>query len=230
MIDVLKLSSTIFKGCAHLAFDPKLNIAQNYSKKIIEQLGVQIVMEKDFPEFPFMGFCNHQSWLDIPLLCSLKPFRFIAKKEVKKFPLFGNIAKNTDTIFVTRGKPLEKEIADQILHEFQKGKESILCFPEGTTQKFPIKIKKGLIQFAQTFQIPSVVITLEYDPQDLVLWVGDDYLVPSIYEILKYKKPIIVKISWKILKQKQYYEQIDQYFRETLWKDKASMTTLVAPI
>ena len=47
---------------------------------------------------------NHLSYLDIPILGSRYPLRFVAKSEVKDWPLFGFLAKLSKTIFISRNR------------------------------------------------------------------------------------------------------------------------------
>ena len=45
------------------------------------------------------------SWLDILVICTLMPRRFIAKAEVAAWPLFGTLARLQRTIFIDRDAP-----------------------------------------------------------------------------------------------------------------------------
>ena len=47
---------------------------------------------------------NHLSYLDIPILGSKYPVRFVAKSEVENWPLFGFLAKLGRTIFISRSR------------------------------------------------------------------------------------------------------------------------------
>ena len=59
--------------------------------------------------------CNHLGYLDILVLAACRPALFVAKSEVKQWPVFGWFARLAGTIFVHRGKPLQAaQSADQI--------------------------------------------------------------------------------------------------------------------
>ena len=47
---------------------------------------------------------NHISWLDIYVVHSQRPARFIAKAEIARWPILGYLTDRTGTIFIERGK------------------------------------------------------------------------------------------------------------------------------
>ena len=86
---------------------------------------------------PVILISNHQSNVDIPALLGYLPldFSFIAKKEMKKWPLIGRWMRRFDCIFLDRknarqGMKDMKEAIDKI----KKG-HSYVIFPEGSRSK-----------------------------------------------------------------------------------------------
>ena len=76
---------------------------------------------------------NHVSWLDIQLIHSVWQVRFIAKAEVRRWPLIGWLSAHTGTLFIERGKHRHAARINQSIHAaFQQG-DAIGVFPEGTT-------------------------------------------------------------------------------------------------
>lgn len=76
---------------------------------------------------------NHVSWFDIALIGSVLPVGFMAKSEVKKWPLFGQLAWLNNTLFVTRrrGRHTLHE-SDALAARLAKG-EIVVLFAEGTS-------------------------------------------------------------------------------------------------
>ena len=76
---------------------------------------------------------NHVSWFDIALIGSVLPVSFMAKSEVKTWPLFGQLACLNNTLFVTRrrGRHTLQEI-DDLAARLLKG-EIVVLFAEGTS-------------------------------------------------------------------------------------------------
>ena len=75
---------------------------------------------------------NHLSYLDIPILGSVYPVRFVAKSEVENWPLFGSLAKLGRTIFISRNRSDSLVQKHKILKSLSSN-EKVFIFPEGTT-------------------------------------------------------------------------------------------------
>ena len=54
-----------------------------------------------------MFVANHVSWSDIHALNSLIPLRFIAKSDIKSWPIFGYLVTQANTLFIDRNKRQE---------------------------------------------------------------------------------------------------------------------------
>ena len=65
---------------------------------------VEIVGESDQSKKSNLFISNHLSYLDIPILGSKFPIRFVAKSEVESWPVFGFLAKKGRSIFIRRNK------------------------------------------------------------------------------------------------------------------------------
>ena len=65
---------------------------------------VEIVGETDQSKKSNLFISNHLSYLDIPILGSKFPMRFVAKYEVESWPVFGFLAKKGRSIFIRRNK------------------------------------------------------------------------------------------------------------------------------
>jgi 1-acyl-sn-glycerol-3-phosphate acyltransferase len=83
-------------------------------------------------ETPTLYVSNHSSYVDILVLGTFIPARFVAKKEVAQWPIMGWLATNQGTIYINRDR---NAIADgtEKLNEYLDRGESLILFPEGTT-------------------------------------------------------------------------------------------------
>jgi 1-acyl-sn-glycerol-3-phosphate acyltransferase len=79
---------------------------------------------------------NHTSFLDIPGIAMIIPgqFRPLAKKELKKLPIFGWIAQAA-TIIVDRSSPESRKKSIDKLKQYLRNGISILIFVEGTQNR-----------------------------------------------------------------------------------------------
>lgn len=81
---------------------------------------------------PTLFVANHCSYFDIPVFASLLPASFVAKIEVRSWPLLGLLARLQSTIFVARRVTATRASRDVIAARLRAGGNLIL-FPEGTT-------------------------------------------------------------------------------------------------
>ena len=82
-----------------------------------------------------MVCANHVSFLDIFVLDAVLPSRFVAKKEIASWPVFGMISRGVGTLFIDRSRRRAVlEVAELMSSTMKKG-ENVLFFPEGTTGK-----------------------------------------------------------------------------------------------
>lgn len=76
---------------------------------------------------------NHVSWVDIYLLNSVRPARFVSKSDVRQWPVIGWVAWKTGTFFINRAK---RHDTARVNHEMSDALSKGACvavFPEGTT-------------------------------------------------------------------------------------------------
>ena len=84
-------------------------------------------------ERPLLLVSNHVSWLDIVVLGAVAPVCFVAKSEIRNWPVFGTLAKLQRTVFVSRSN--RRESGEQVsdIAKRMASRSVIVLFPEGTT-------------------------------------------------------------------------------------------------
>ena len=107
-----------------------------------------------------------------------------AKKEVKNWPLIGNVGKTTGVIFVKRDCEKSKEDTRNQIHTVLKNGFSILNTPEGTTHIEPttIKFKPGAFILAAQLGAPVIPVAIDY--KDL----NPTYRVFALLKMIYYKR------------------------------------------
>jgi len=75
---------------------------------------------------------NHSSYLDIIILAALIQARFVSKREVASWPIFGFLAKLNRTVFVNRRRRESGRKLDEMKNHLTSG-ERLILFPEGTS-------------------------------------------------------------------------------------------------
>lgn len=80
---------------------------------------------------------NHQSMLDIPLMYVLPlTFKWVSKREVMRLPVFGWVLQMHGDIAIERGSSgSARKMMRQAKEVLDRGKTSVIVFPEGTRSK-----------------------------------------------------------------------------------------------
>jgi lyso-ornithine lipid O-acyltransferase len=119
-----------------LGWTPSLRIALR--KKMYQMLcrsfGIRrVTVEGSLDSHPHLVLmCNHVSYLDILVLGSVFPCRFVSKDDVQKWPVIGFYATSYQTIFVSRKKMDIRKGLNQLSQALRE-KAQVVLFPEGTT-------------------------------------------------------------------------------------------------
>ncbi|WP_051327957.1 lysophospholipid acyltransferase family protein [Desulfatirhabdium butyrativorans] len=121
-------------------------------------------LENIDPGRPYIFMPNHSSNFDIPVLLSHLPvqFRWLAKAELFKFPLFGYAMKRAGYISIDRtNRRSAFESLDQAAAAIRNGK-SVMIFPEGTRSRDNQihEFKKGGFVLAIKAGVPIVPIII----------------------------------------------------------------------
>jgi 1-acyl-sn-glycerol-3-phosphate acyltransferase len=109
-------------------------ICCNYYRFLCRLLRIEVRVEgAPVRDRAVLFVSNHVSWIDIVVIGSVLPVAFVAKSEVRKWPLVGLTAVMQRTVFVDRGK--RHQAADavaQIVDRLKRG-TSVVLFAEGTS-------------------------------------------------------------------------------------------------
>ncbi len=136
------ITTTLVLGAAALLvspFDPQgeyvHRIARFWAAIHLRVNGIVVSLEDadNMPEPPFLLMSNHQSALDIFALLSGLPvsFKFIAKRELFRIPVFGWAMKRAGYISIDRNNPREALKAIEESAQKIRGGTAVLIFPEG---------------------------------------------------------------------------------------------------
>ena len=102
---------------------------------------------------------NHVSWLDIFALQAVRPTRFVAKSEVRDWPLAGWIAEHSGTLFILRALRREVARTNEHVHAALAAGDCVGIFPEGATTE-----GDELLKFHASLFEPAVANALRVHP------------------------------------------------------------------
>jgi lyso-ornithine lipid O-acyltransferase len=100
--------------------------------RALRRTSIQVEQSGDIPQSGLL-VANHLSYLDILALSTVAPFVFIAKKEVRRWPIFGWIAWKAGTLFVDRERKLETGKVNESVGEALRSGLRVVLFAEGTS-------------------------------------------------------------------------------------------------
>lgn len=196
---VLRLIVHLFAGMATCAFvfpfigytKRQVHI-QRWSAKLVAICGVEIAMYDVASTSHALIVSNHISWLDIFVINALQPCRFVAKSDIRSWPLIGWLCAKTGTIFISRGKARDvRRIYQELVASIQQG-ERVAFFPEGTTagQGTILPFHPNLFEAAVDASVPIQPYALRYVDRDgqlheAVDFTGDITFVESMLTIFK---------------------------------------------
>ncbi len=127
---------TIALSYPWLAHSLQRRILRRWSIELLDVLGVEIMLGRDDALYKVRNgliVTNHISWLDVFVLNAVVPMRFVAKSEVKHWPVIGWLCTRAQTLFLERGNPRAAMRLNVKLVEILKQGECLAVFPEGTT-------------------------------------------------------------------------------------------------
>jgi 1-acyl-sn-glycerol-3-phosphate acyltransferase len=113
---------------------------------------------------PALIICNHISWLDIFVINSVHACRFVAKSDIRDWPLIGWLCDKSGTIFIARGKQRDvRRIYAGLVRSIHDG-ERVAFFPEGTTapQGTVLPFHANLFEAAIEAQVPVQAYAIRY--------------------------------------------------------------------
>ncbi|TPQ39598.1 lysophospholipid acyltransferase family protein [Cupriavidus pinatubonensis] len=167
-----------------------------WSRKLLSICGIEVEVQGLPPgqstPHGAMLVLNHISRLDIYVIHSWQPVRFVAKSEIRNRPVVGWLCEKTGTIFIQRAR---KRDAHRVLHYItevmQQGDLGV--FPEGTTtdgsKVLPFHV--NLIQAPVAGKLPLQPVGLSYleaatgKPTLALAYIDDISLVQCLNAVLK---------------------------------------------
>lgn len=163
---------------------------QRSARRFLPIFGIELQFSGTIPAGGLL-VCNHLSYLDILVLASCTPAVFVAKREVKYWPILGWFASLAGTIFVNREKRTQVgQFTDEIQTALNRGLLVVL-FPEGTSSggQTVLPFKSSLLEPAtrQTHALSAGLIQYDLDDGDAaeeVCYWKDMTLVPHLVNLL----------------------------------------------
>ncbi len=169
----------------------RMDRIQRWSQSVLRTFGVTVEVTGVPVLANAMLVANHVSWIDVFVINARSPSRFVAKSEVRRWPLIGPLSALAGTVFVARGRPGDLRRAVDALADNLRAGERIACFPEGTSaaQGDLQPFRANLFEAAIGAGAPVQAIAISYAddegaPHPSVEYIADMSLAESMAAIL----------------------------------------------
>ena len=169
----------------------RLAIKRHWSRVLLALCGIRTLTEgQPVSSGAVLWAVNHVSWLDIFVLNVVRPTAFVAKQEIRHWPLIGWLAAGADTIFIERGfRHAVHRVGQAMKRRFDRG-QAVGLFPEGTTSDgFDVLSFYGnLFEPARTPGVTVQPVALRYyyrnKRSSYAAFVGEQTLVENLWLVL----------------------------------------------
>lgn len=179
----------------------KLALIQWWCKGLLDAFNIKVIVIGNVPPLHIQGamlIANHVSWADIHVLNSLVRLRFIAKSEIKNWPIFGYLVQKANTLFIDRSKRQEAGRIVEITTSSLKAGDNLCFFPEGTTSDGTqlLPFKSSVLQAAINANATIWPVAIRYlnsqgAPDTRMAYAGETTMAESMKAVIAVKKPIV---------------------------------------
>jgi 1-acyl-sn-glycerol-3-phosphate acyltransferase len=113
----------------------RLAAIKRWSRQLLRMLRLRVSVRGSLPSgrTPTLIVSNHVSWLDVWVVNSVVPVRFVAKSDIRAWPLVGFLVAGAGTIFIERQKRQDTMRTNRAIVQALMRGEHVAVFPEGTT-------------------------------------------------------------------------------------------------
>ena len=142
----------------------QLRLKQGWSRRLLEALNIRLDGHLDDVAPGTLFVANHISWLDIFALNAIRPLAFVAKSDLRSWPLIGWLIAHTGNLFIRRGNRQDAIEACRVLARHLGEGRDIAIFPEGTTSDGlqVLEFRGALLQAAIDSGRPVQAVALAY--------------------------------------------------------------------
>lgn len=166
---------------------------QSWSHAIVRSAGLEVTISGEVPPAGtrVLGVANHISWLDVQVLHSVWHVRFVAKAEVRRWPVIGWLSDRTGTLFIERANRRHAAHINQSIHQALADGDAVAVFPEGRTTRGNelLRFHASLLQPAVVEEVAVVPVAIRYTDEEgnlelAAAYVDDMSLLQSVAAIV----------------------------------------------
>lgn len=164
---------------------------RTWSRCLLRVCGVRLAVRgQPRMEGAVLIVANHVSWLDIFVINAVRPTAFVAKSEIRRWPIVGRLVAGAGTLFLQRGHRHAIHTVGEAMKARFADNESVGLFPEGTTTEgfsllpFHGSLFEPARQAGVAIQ-PVALRFLRHGRRDaFAAFVGEETLVGNLWRVL----------------------------------------------
>jgi len=165
-----------------------------WSMRLLNLLGLTVQCQGKPHAGSRLVVSNHISWLDIIVINSVMPSRFVSKAEVGQWPIIGRLVTAAGTLYLVRERRRDAMRVLGLMAQALRDGQSVAVFPEGTTGAGHelMHFHANLVQSAIDAPAPIQPVVLSYrDARHAVspsaAYIGDTGLLASLWMVASAK-------------------------------------------
>jgi 1-acyl-sn-glycerol-3-phosphate acyltransferase len=187
------LAGLVFVGAIYpfLGLRTRDRANKRWSRIVMGICGIRVVaLGRPILQGPVLVVANHVSWADIFAINSVRATAFIAKSEIRRWPVVGVLVAGAGTLFIERGqRQAVNAVGAAMRARFDQG-DSVGLFPEGTTSEgfSLLPFHSGLFEPVRFASVSVQPVVLRYRHQghrsSFAAFVGEETLVANLWRVL----------------------------------------------
>lgn len=189
---LLRLVATIFaslpSGILSRTAAQRAAWMQRLSRSILRIMGATVRTCGTPPQHGLL-VCNHLGYLDVIAIGAICPAVFVAKSEVRSWPVVGALCRIAGTIFVDRTRRIPTAGSVEKIDSRLRAGQLVVLFPEGTSSdgKAVFPFKTALLSVTEDFPCATAAISCELPDgsaaEELCYW-RDMVFAPHFWNVL----------------------------------------------
>jgi 1-acyl-sn-glycerol-3-phosphate acyltransferase len=186
-----------------LSDEQQARAVEVWSRGMLAIMGIQVRVKGHPAQGPVLMAANHISWLDILVMHAACHCRFVAKSEIRAWPLVGVLTTGGGSLYIERSSNRDAlRVVHQMADALRHG-QVLAVFPEGGTgdgvnvQPF----HANLLQAAISADAPIQPIALQFfeahsgQPSYAPCYHGQDTLLSSLWRTLS-APPLLAQVRY----------------------------------
>lgn len=164
---------------------------QRQARRMLRALETKVIVTGTFPSHGLL-VCNHLGYLDTIVIGAHTPLVFVAKSDVRNWPVIGLLIQSAGCILADRSRRTSAaETSSEMLRSMESGLP-VVFFPEGTSSdgSSVLTFKPALLQIALDTRKPITPAAISYEAtsgdlkNDVCYW-GDHTFATHIIRLAK---------------------------------------------